>query len=73
MCHCGINDGATENVMPIQRPDATEVSTEIAAPVVQCNTDVSLAAVATAPPEDHMPVHIAVELAPGKPTERMIN
>ena len=64
-------DGATLTVMPIHKPDATEVSTETAAPVVQCATDVWLDAVATAPPLSHLPVQMTVELAPGKPTDRM--
>jgi hypothetical protein len=35
-----MTDGATLKVTPIHKPDATEVSTEIAAPVVQCATEV---------------------------------
>ena len=73
MCHCGMTDGATLNVTPIHKPDATEVSTEIAAPVVQCAADVWLDAVATAPPLSHLPVASTVELAPGKPIERKIS
>ena len=65
-------DGATLTVMPIHKPAATDVSTEIAAPVVQCDTDVWLDGVATAPPLSHLPVQTTVLLAPGKPTDRMI-
>ena len=72
MCHCGMTDGAIENVTPIHSPEATEASTEIAAPVVQCDTEVWLDAVATAPPLSHLPVASTVELAPGRPIERKI-
>ena len=57
--------------MPIHNPDATEVSTETAAPVVQCATEVWLDAVAIAPPLSHLPVQTTVLLTPGKPTDRM--
>ena len=64
-------DGATLTVIPIHRPDVTEVSTEIAAPVVQCDTEVWLDGVAIAPPLSHLPVQTTVLLAPGNPTDRM--
>ena len=70
MCHCGMMDGATVNVTPIHKPDATDTSTEVAAPVVMCPTSVTLAAVATAPPDAQSPLHTTVELAPGRPIER---
>src|SRR5262249_45604024 len=50
-CHCGITLGATLKVTPIQSACAIEISTDIAAPTVPKYTAVSLAAVATAPPD----------------------
>lgn len=66
-------EGATLTVRPIHNPAATEASTEIAAPVVQCATEVWLDAVATAPPLSHLPAQITVELAPGNPIERKVS
>ena len=69
MCHCGMTDGATLKVTPIHKPDATDVSTLVAVgPLI---TSVTLAAVATAPPDVQLQVNIAVEFAPGRPIERM--
>lgn len=59
----GITDGATEKVTPIHSPAATVVSTATLA-VLVWSTHVSLAAVATAPPEDHLPVQMTLEFAP---------
>ncbi len=70
MCHSGMTDGATLNVMPIHRPVATEVSTVMAAPVVQCVTVVWLAAVATAPPDNQLPVQTQVDDDAPKPIDR---
>jgi hypothetical protein len=58
-----MTDGATENVTPIHRPDATVVSTATL-PVLVCNTWVELAAVAIAPPLLHDPVQTTLEFAP---------
>lgn len=68
-----MTDGATEKVTPIQRPDATVVSTATLA-VLVWDTAVSLDAVAIAPSEDHFPVQITFELAPAAtPIERKIS
>jgi hypothetical protein len=63
MLHSGITDGATENVTPTHRALATVVSTDIC-DVAVCVTPVMLDAVATAPPELHVPVQMTLEFAP---------